>query len=147
MKHLFLSLALIAIVGFSACKNQTEEKSDSSEMVEDQIMQTVEVTFGVRGNCGMCKKNIETAAMSVEGVSRAEWDIDRKKVTVAFNEDMITEKEIHIAIAASGYDTEGVTGSQDAYDDLPKCCQYDREMAMNLDEPIDGEEGKHHHMD
>lgn len=114
MKQLFLSFAVIALVSFSACKNQTEEKSDTSEMVEEQIMPTTRVTFGVRGNCGMCKKNIEKAAMSIEGVTEAIWDIDRKKATVAFNEEMTNEAEIHKAIAASGYDTEKVTADQAA---------------------------------
>lgn len=147
MKQLFLSFAVIALVSFSACKNQTEEKSDTPEMVEEQIMPTTKVTFGVRGNCGMCKKNIEKAAMSIDGVTEAIWDIDRKKATIAFNEDMAHEEDIHRAIAAAGYDTERITADQSAYDELVKCCQYDREMAMNLDEPIDGEEGNHHHMD
>ena len=39
---------------------------------------------------------------------------------------------IHTAIAASGYDTEKVAGSEAAYKDLPGCCKYDHEMVMNV---------------
>lgn len=38
---------------------------------------------------------------------------------------------IHTAIAASGYDTEKVEGSEDAHKTLPGCYKYDHEMEMN----------------
>ena len=90
------------------------------------------ISFGVRGNCGMCKTTIEKAANSVEGVATATWDVDLKKIAVSFNDAKTDALSIHNAIAASGYDTETVLGNLEAYNSLPGCCQYDHEMAMNL---------------
>ncbi len=88
-------------------------------------------SFGVRGNCGMCKETIEKAANSVEGVSKAVWDKEQKKIEVSFDSSKTNEMAIHEAIAASGYDTEKVNGSKAAYKKLPGCCKYDHDMEMN----------------
>jgi mercuric ion binding protein len=93
----------------------------------------VDVAFGVRGNCGMCKSTIEKAANGVEGVFKATWDVDKKNVEVSFDDTKTDVLSIHNAIAASGYDTEEVAGSEQAYKDLPGCCKYDHEMEMNIE--------------
>jgi len=36
-------------------------------------------SYGVRGNCGICKNTIEKAANSVEGVTTANWDKDKSE--------------------------------------------------------------------
>ena len=36
-----------------------------------------DLSFGVRGNCGMCKSTIEKAANRVDGVASANWDVDK----------------------------------------------------------------------
>ncbi len=148
MKKVLLSIAVLAVIGMTSCKNQTEEKEETTEMTEEvKEIAMAETTFGVRGNCGMCKKTIETAANSVEGVAAANWDIDLKKIEVKYDDTKTDEMAIHNAIAASGYDTDQVSGSEVAYKELPQCCQYDHEMEMSLTEPADGESGNHHHMD
>lgn len=144
MKKVMLGIALLAVVGMTSCKNQAEEKQQTTEEVKEIAM--TKTTFGVRGNCGMCKKNIETAAKSVEGVVMANWDIDLKKVDVEFDNTKTDVMAIHKAIAASGYDTDQVAGNEDAYNELPQCCQYDHTMEMSLTEPADGDGGNHHHM-
>ncbi len=55
----------------------------------------------------------------------------KKKIDVSFDDSKTNAMAIHKAIAASGYDTEKVAGSDDAYKNLPDCCQYDHSMAMN----------------
>ncbi len=148
MKKVLLSIAVLAAIGMTSCKNQTEEKTETSETVEE-VRETAmtETTFGVRGNCGMCKETIEEAANSVEGVTSADWSIDLKKIDVKYDDSKTNEMAIHNAIAASGYDTEKVSGSEEAYKELPNCCQYDHEMEMNLTEPKEDDEGKHHEME
>lgn len=89
------------------------------------------LSFGVRGNCTMCKATIEKAANSVLGVFSAIWDVEKKKIDVSYDISKTTELNIHNAIANSGYDTEKVKGSEKAYDNLPKCCQYTKDMKMN----------------
>lgn len=79
----------------------------------------------------MCKNTIEKAVNSIEGVSKATWDVDKKKIDVSFDNAKTDAMAIHKAIATSGYDTEKVIGSEEAYKGLPGCCQYDHTMAMN----------------
>lgn len=145
MKKVMLSIVVLAVIGMTSCKNQSEEQKETLEVTEDiKEVAMAETTFGVRGNCGMCKKTIEKAANSVEGVASANWDIDLKKIDVTYDDTKTDDMAIHNAIAASGYDTDQVAGSEDAYKDLPKCCQFDHNMEMSLKEPVDGEGGNHH---
>ncbi|WP_274476168.1 heavy-metal-associated domain-containing protein [Mangrovimonas aestuarii] len=131
MKRVILSMAVIAALSVSSCKNEPkqEKETNTTEAVAEVAM--TEASFGVRGNCGMCKQTIEEAANGVEGVTQANWDVAKKKIDVAFDGAVTNEMEIQEAIAASGYDTEEVAGATVAYDNLPSCCQYDRTMAMN----------------
>ena len=108
------------------------------------IMAMSDITFGVRGNCGMCKSTIEKAVNKVEGVANATWDVDKKKIDVSFDDTKTDAMAIHNAIAASGYDTEKVAGNKEAYNDLPSCCQYDHEMAMNQSGEAKGDEHSNH---
>ncbi|MEM6686437.1 MAG: heavy-metal-associated domain-containing protein, partial [Bacteroidota bacterium] len=87
--------------------------------------------FGVRGNCGMCKATIEKAAKSVEGVAEATWDVKNKSIAVSYDKDKSNLSEIHKAISKAGYDTEQAIGNNDAYQNLPQCCLYDRNQPMN----------------
>lgn len=148
MKKVLLSFTVLAAIGMTSCKNQTEEKQETIETTEEvKDIEMAETTFGVRGNCGMCKTTIETAAKGVEGVASASWDKELKKIEVKFDDTKTNDLAIHNAIAASGYDTDKVTGNEAAYKDLPKCCLYDRAMKMSLAEPSVGEIGNHDKME
>ncbi len=133
MNRVILSVAIIATIGLTSCKDETKKETEPAmsniEMSNEMAM--TNLTFGVRGNCSMCKTTIEKAANSVEGVSSANWDVDKKKIDISFDEDKTDAMAIHHAIAASGYDTEKVDGDETAYDNLPGCCKYDHEMMMN----------------
>lgn len=82
-------------------------------------------TFKVWGNCGMCKRTIEKAAMA-EGVEKAEWNKDTKIFTLLYNPAVTSNEKIQKAIAAVGYDTESFNGNDKAYEKLPGCCHYER---------------------
>lgn len=131
MKKVILSVAVIAALGLTSCKNETKKEAESSTIEMSKEMAMTDLSFGVRGNCGMCKSTIEKAANGVDGVASANWDVDKKKIDVSFDDTKTDAMSIHKAIAASGYDTEKVAGSEEAYKDLPGCCQYDHEMTMN----------------
>lgn len=132
MKKVILNTAVIITLVLFSCKNETKQESNSAvNNPEFNEMAMNNISFGVRGNCGMCKKTIENAVNSLEGISQTTWDVDKKKIEVSFNASKTNEKAIHEAIAASGYDTEKVSGNLDAYNNLPGCCHYDHEMAMN----------------
>ena len=132
MKKVILSLAVIAAIGFTSCKNETKKEKEKEVPTEvSKEIAMIDLTFGVRGNCGMCKSTIEKAVNGLEGISSVNWDSDKKKIDVSFDDAKTDAMAIHKAIAASGYDTDKVTGSEEAYQGLPGCCQYDHEMAMN----------------
>ena len=86
-----------------------------------------ESSFAVKGNCKMCKKTIETSAMSLDGVLKADWDVKTKQIDLVYDDQLVELMTIHNTIAASGYSTELVDLNQEAYDNLPLCCQYDPE--------------------
>ena len=105
MKNLFLSFVFIffaSVISFA----QTTSK------------------IKVAGNCGMCKKNIETAAKTA-GATAANWDKMAKVLTVTFGANTSSDK-IEEAVAVAGYDTEHKEASVEAYKKLDECCQYDR---------------------
>ncbi|MDI9336941.1 MAG: heavy-metal-associated domain-containing protein [Alphaproteobacteria bacterium] len=82
-------------------------------------------TFKVYGNCGMCKKNIESS-LHIKGVQKAHWNKDTKIMTVTFNPKIISLEDIHKKIASIGYDTEIETANDSSYYKLHGCCKYQR---------------------
>ncbi len=132
MKKVILSMAVIAGLAFTSCKNEAKKEIKTTTTEVSVAAVKTNLTFGVRGNCGMCKMTIEKAANSVEGVASAVWDVDQKKIDISFDDGKIDAVAIHKAIAASGYDTEQVAGNEEAYDGLPGCCKYDHAMVMNV---------------
>jgi mercuric ion binding protein len=123
----FVLFAALTLLG---CKQNTTENQEVVAEPMETAMNT-EASFGVRGNCEMCKKTIETAALSVEGVVSADWSVEAKNIKVSFDAARTNLEAIHQAIAASGYDTDQVMGSDEAYKSNPACCQYDRTMEMS----------------
>ena len=131
MKYIYLLFSVLTVV---SCMNN---KLPEVKVIEVSATKTAEiiksdVTFGVRGNCGMCKSTIESATMSIEGVDRASWSTESKMISInvstQINDQLIND--IHNAIAKSGYDTELSTAVDEDYDKLPMCCKYDREMVI-----------------
>ncbi len=133
MKKVILSIAVLAAISFTSCKSETKNNEKKPEAVEvKKDIAYTDVSFGVRGNCGMCKNTIEKAVNGLEGISKANWDRQRKKIDVSFDASKTNLDEIHKAIANSGYDTDKLNGSIDAYNNLPGCCKYDHSMKMSL---------------
>ena len=113
MKNVKVIIALIFIVlaGVFAVQAGAEKKT---------------ITFKVYGNCGMCKKNIETA-LEIKGIKSAVWNVDTKMIEVTYLPQQINEEQIHQAIAKAGYDTELVKAKDEDYQKLHTCCQYRKE--------------------
>ena len=74
----------------------------------------------------MCETRIEKAAMSVDGVYKAEWDIKTNILEVVFNNKKIDVQKVHNAVAEAGHDTEKKKATDDVYNKLPACCKYER---------------------
>lgn len=97
---------------------------NSSFAQKAKASQTTE-SIPVSGNCEMCKKKIETAAKKA-GAGQANWDADKKIITVSYNSFSTNAAKIQQGIAAAGYDTRDIKADDKAYGKLPGCCKYDR---------------------
>ena len=82
-------------------------------------------SYKVSGNCGMCEKTIEKAAIK-KGVTKADWNKDTKILTLEFDTKKTSADEILKSIANAGYDNEKHLATHAAYNKLPECCKYDR---------------------
>lgn len=84
----------------------------------------VKTSFAVNGKCGMCKKNIEAAAKTVNGVEDASWCKNGKKLSVSYDDSKTSVKAIQKKVAAAGYDTDKYKAKDKVYNALPECCKY-----------------------
>jgi copper chaperone CopZ len=82
--------------------------------------------FKVAGNCGMCEKRIEKAALDVEGVAKADWNKDTKEMVVDFDAAKTSLDKVEAAIAKVGHDTPLHKADTKTYEALPECCKYER---------------------
>ena len=103
---LFLFIVSISVNG----QNQKNKKSN----------------FEVIGNCEICKKRIEKAALSLKGVKTATWDIPSNILSVIYNSNKIVPDQIQSAIANVGHDTPPFKAPDNVYNELPMCCIYER---------------------
>ena len=124
----FVSIGLL-IGYFIADFNLENEAEISNPEKAETIVELMgtETTFGVKGNCKMCKKTIETAALSLDGVHKAVWDVQTKQIDLVYDDQLVELMTIHNTIANSGYSTELVDLNKEAYDNLPMCCKYNPE--------------------
>lgn len=105
------ALLFLGLFAFTAIHAQ------SSNEITDSVL--------VNGNCGMCKKNIEKSAMDA-GATYAFWNKKTKMLNVKFDPSKTSQEQIENKIAAKGYDTQNVKASDEAYQKLEECCQYER---------------------
>ena len=131
MKYIYLLFSVLTVV---SCMNNKQPEVKVIEVPATKTAEIIksDVTFGVRGNCGMCKSTIESATMSVEGVDTASWSMESKMISINVSTEINDQfiNDIHNAIAKSGYDTELSTALDEDYDKLPMCCKYNREMVI-----------------
>lgn len=120
--NIMMAVAFI-VLAIGACKNET--KSDETMNKTETVNGLATSSFKVWGNCEMCKETIESS-LKVEGINKADWNMDTKIVTVNYDNNKITLDQIQKNIASVGYDNEKYKGDDKAYSELPECCQYDR---------------------
>ena len=84
--------------------------------------------FEVIGNCEICKKRIEKAALSLKGVKMATWDIPSNILSVTYNSNKILLDQIQSAIANVGHDAPPFRAPDNIYNELPICCIYERKL-------------------
>ena len=81
-------------------------------------------TFSVEGNCSMCKKRIEKATLSLNGVKYAKWNKKSSDISIIYNNDKLSIQEIRSKIAQSGHDNGEYVTTTEVYEKLPDCCKY-----------------------
>ncbi len=88
----------------------------------------------VKGNCGMCEKRIENAANAVEGVTEAQWNKKTRVLAFSLDANKANEEQVHKAVTAVGHDKKKMKATDEAYNNLPGCCQYNRTTAPPTEE-------------
>lgn len=84
----------------------------------------------VWGNCDMCKKKIEGAALAA-GAAKATWSYETGILNVSYDGAKTSSQKIQQAIARSGYDTQDQKAVDESYSKLPPCCRYERNTLLN----------------
>jgi len=125
MKTKIIYLTTVMFLGTSFNAFAIEKLTDNQLKIANHDHKKTE-EFKVYGNCGMCKRTIESSLKNAKGIESAVWNVDTKRMIVTFYEDKISLKEIKEKIAAVGYDMDDVKSSDKTYNALPGCCQYDR---------------------
>lgn len=114
MKKIILVL-MVSLIGISV---QAQEKKNKNAKHEIEV----------NGNCDMCKKRIEKAALSVKGVKSAVWHADHQDMHLILDENKCSIDQVHEAVAKVGHDTEKVKATDDAYNNLHGCCLFERKQ-------------------
>lgn len=109
-------VVMVLIVSLFSLVSFAQEKKDKNKNVQ----------FSVNGNCEMCKKRIEKAAFSVKGVKSADWHIEHKDLHLIIDENKCSVADVQKAIAKIGHDAGKVKATDEDYDKLHGCCQYER---------------------
>ncbi|MFV8325108.1 DUF3347 domain-containing protein [Flavobacterium sp. ZS1P14] len=94
-----------------------------------QIKNAKTGTVKIYGNCGMCKTTIEKAG-NLKKVAQVDWNKDTKMATLTYDSQKTNQEEIVKRIALAGYDSESFLAPEAAYNNLPACCQYEREAKV-----------------
>lgn len=104
---LFFAILLMSSFGFS------QKPSGKTETV---VIQT-------SAECDECKARIEGALNYTKGIKFAELDVESRKLTVKFKNDVISLDEIKKQVSQLGYQADEVKADQVAFDKLPACCK------------------------
>jgi periplasmic mercuric ion binding protein len=108
-----MNKVFILILSFGISFNMFAQK----EIKTENIM--------VKGNCGMCKKRIESALI-IKGVTNTYWNIDTKILTVSYLPTKTNIETIKRRIAKAGHDADTIKSNDITYNKLHTCCQYER---------------------
>ncbi len=116
MKTFKYFLSALFIMTLSA--TSYAQMNDHSKMA----MTKIEV-IKVSGKCESCKARIEKAA-KVDGVSKADWNVKTKMLTLAYDPSKVKSTDVQKRIAEVGHDTPLYRAEAKTYNALPSCCKY-----------------------
>lgn len=113
-----LKFILAAILALTVSATTYAQLSNHSKMVT-----TKTEIFKVSGNCESCKARIEKAA-KIDGLTKADWNIKTKMLTLVYNPSKVRSIDIQKRIADVGHDTPLFRAEAKVYNALPSCCKY-----------------------
>lgn len=113
--------AVIFFISMSACQAQIKN--------EKTVYKTV------YGNCEMCKSTIENAGSKSKSYSTI-WNKENKIATISFDSIKSNADLVLKQIALAGYDNEKFIAPDNIYQNLPKCCQYERPEKKENKTPV-----------
>lgn len=112
LKSIFVSITIL--LTFTSC--------------DAQIINAKTTTVKVWGNCGMCKRTIETAVNKKKKVNVV-WSKETKQAQITYDSTKTTlDVILKQRIADAGYDNEKYTANEKVYNNLHGCCQYERRI-------------------
>lgn len=114
--NIMKNVLLVLVMTVFAFSMQAQEKKNKN----------AKYTTEVNGNCEQCQKRIQKAAFSVAGVKSASWDVGTHQLSLIINEEKCSLMDVKKAVAKVGHDTDSVKSTQQDYDKLHSCCQYER---------------------
>jgi len=106
----------------SALIIMTLSATSYAQMSSNMVMTKTEV-IKVSGKCETCKARIEKAA-KVAGVTKADWNVKTKLLTLVYNPMKVKSDDVQKDIALAGHDTQKYKATDKAYNSLPGCCKY-----------------------
>lgn len=109
---------LVGLIAITVSVTSFAQKTDHSKMV-----MTKTEKINVSGNCESCKERIEKA-VKIEGVTKADWNIKTKILTLVYDPSKVNADNIQKRIAAVGHDTPKYKAANNVYNALPACCKY-----------------------
>jgi len=98
-----------------------------SAQAQEKKNKNAKYTIMVNGNCEQCQRRIQKAAFSVDGVKMASWNIETHKLDVTINEEKTSAAQVKKAVAKVGHDAGEIRATNETYENLHHCCQYERE--------------------
>ena len=106
----------------------TLEKSGAINQIADKSKVKVnqKSSFEVWGKCVMCKARIEKAALSLNGVKTADWDLKNHQLSVGYDSKLTSLDDVIAKVVKVGHDTKDLKTDQETYNNLPACCLYKR---------------------
>ncbi|MFZ4542446.1 MAG: TonB-dependent receptor domain-containing protein [Saprospiraceae bacterium] len=119
---------LMGIRGFVGLRFSIDQ--DGKEQIKSQKLskhpKVIDLSFEVKGDCGMCKTRIEKTALET-GAIEAIWSSEIHILQVKFDEKSISREDIQAAIAKAGHDAGIFRADNKTYEALPACCHYKRD--------------------
>jgi copper chaperone CopZ len=77
--------------------------------------------------CGMCAMTIEDALGNVDGVKKAQVDMEKLVATVAYDAEKTGVSNLESAISNSGYQANEKLANDEVYQTLPACCKLPKD--------------------